>query len=349
MRRPTTADDLLGYAHQASLLPILHAAIARGLFDATVEPASLTDIARAADCPNEDALRSILDTLVAAGLLRLEGGQYRCSDLSSQELVSSERPNTAHYILAMAELTRVMFDGVDTVLDGRAPAGLLPRWDTPEGRSTAQLQTRAMGAAHDPSICRQTVRSVAKHVSLRPVRRVLDLGAGAGGFAVEFARVFPEAEVVLFDRAVVLDVAEPLWRTSDVADRLRYCPGDLVDTGYPAACDVIFASHSLICEVPMLDSIAEKMAAALSPGGTLAIRFFDQKPHPSQQGFSVLLGEVLNHGIYGHGQILGQQALRESLGHAGLDVFSVEDADTSQTLYATRDRVQDGCNEGGAA
>jgi trans-aconitate methyltransferase len=335
VRRPRSADDLMGFAHLASLLPVLRAALARGLFDATIRPASLADVARVTGCSNRDALRSVLDTLVAAGLLRLEESRYQCTALSEQELVSGERPNAAHYILATAELTQAMFAGVEEVLDGRAPAGLLPRWDTPEGQSTARLQTRAMGAAHDHAICRDTVRRVARYVGTRQVRRILDLGAGAGGFSVELARAFPSAEVVLFDRAVVLEVAEPLWAKSDVANRLRYQSGDLVDTEFPSHCDLVFASHSLICEVPMLDGIAAKMAASLERGGTVAVRFFDRQPSPSRQGFSVLLGEVLNHGIYGHGQILDRTVLQASLSRAGLSAFTLDDAETSQTLYAT--------------
>jgi SAM-dependent methyltransferase len=105
-----------------------------------------------------------------------------------------------------------------------------------------------------------------------PVRRILDIGSGPGVGTCEFARIFPEAEVIAVDSSpAMLERVTRRASRLDLGDRVRThlaeLPDRLADLG-PA--DVIWASmalHHVGDEVAALRALG----AVLAPDGLLAI------------------------------------------------------------------------------
>lgn len=98
----------------------------------------------------------------------------------------------------------------------------------------------------------------------RPLRRVLDLGAGTGLLARAVARAHPEAQLTLLDGAQgMLDVAR-----AALGDAAGYVTGDFADAPPRGPWDAVvsaLAIHHL--EDPGKRALYARVRAALAPGG----------------------------------------------------------------------------------
>ncbi|SFB20244.1 FAD-dependent oxidoreductase [Cellulomonas marina] len=114
----------------------------------------------------------------------------------------------------------------------------------------------------------------------RPVRTVVDLGAGTGSGTLALARALPEAQVVAVDVSpVMLDRLESAARAAGVGDRVRTVRADL-DAGLPAevaGADLVWAASSLH-HVADPARLLREVAGALRPGGTLVVVEMDDRP-----------------------------------------------------------------------
>jgi SAM-dependent methyltransferase len=94
-------------------------------------------------------------------------------------------------------------------------------------------------------------------------RRVLDVGCGAGGFAVQLARRSEHVDAV--DRSAAM-IAEARRRTPTNVNCVQ---ADVLIDGLPATGYDAIVSISALHHMP-LDTVLPQLAAALRPGGVLA-------------------------------------------------------------------------------
>ncbi|MQY20631.1 class I SAM-dependent methyltransferase [Nocardia macrotermitis] len=110
------------------------------------------------------------------------------------------------------------------------------------------------------------------HLDDRPVRRILDMGAGTGTGALALAERFPDAEVTAVDISdFMLTRLRDKARAHDVADRIHTRQADL-DTAWPDLdpVDVAWASNSLHHTADPERTLAD-LFATIRPGGLLAL------------------------------------------------------------------------------
>jgi SAM-dependent methyltransferase len=108
-----------------------------------------------------------------------------------------------------------------------------------------------------------------------PVRRVVDLGSGAGTATYAFGQRFPDAELVAVDvSGVMLSRLEAGARERGLAGRLRPVRADL-DDAFPdlSGVDLAWASMSLH-HMADPDRVLRELVTALSPGGVVAVAEF---------------------------------------------------------------------------
>jgi len=333
----STPQEITEFSFQATLLPVLRVALEFNVLEAVSQPTALAEIGRRIGATNLDSLDKLLRVLAAAELITpLADGRYVASSNGSACCGAAGRPSIGHYVLAMAQVQETLAKGYAAVLRSETAEPLLPPWASAAGSATAQLHSAAMVGATQEIPLAEVCALLKQYVRPDAANRVLDLGSGLGVYALAIAEAFPRAAVVLFDRAVVIDAARSYLAGRHGAERLSLVTGDLRTGPYPGGCDLVFASHSICCELSNLDGIVRQAAEALNPGGWFAIRYFEQRPTQCDHSLSVLHGDLLNHALYGYGQVIERKVLDDALCRAGFVDLAHHDEATSQTLMARR-------------
>jgi ubiquinone/menaquinone biosynthesis C-methylase UbiE len=124
--------------------------------------------------------------------------------------------------------------------------------------------------------------------------RVLDIAAGHGAFGIAIARRNSQSEIVAVDSPAVLEVALERAKAAGVQSRYRTRPGDAFQvpfgTDYHVALVTNFLHHF---DAPTCVTLLRKVAAALVPGGQVAVLEFvpndDRVSPPMAAGFSLTM------------------------------------------------------------
>ena len=153
-----------------------------------------------------------------------------------------------------------------TVLSEHAETPKNPFWEA-FARSSASMAF--------PS-AQQISGLLADFLKTKPKVRALDIAAGSGIYGLTLAKNNPNVEVTLLDWPNVL-VETKKWAASLEADasRVNYIEGNLFDVDYKGPYDVAILSHVYhhFDDATCL-ALTKKVAAALAPGGRIAINDF---------------------------------------------------------------------------
>lgn len=254
MTTTTPAVDPLAYlADAVTVVGALAAADRLGVLD-RLERGAADAGTVAADCGL--TLRGatlLLDALVAVGALGTTGdGRYRPGGLRAHGL---ER------LLTLGDgLPEALRTGVPTIAAG-----------TPDGAE--QLYPTAV--AHIGSIMAQHAAALAEWLvhAGTPLRRVLDVGAGAAPWSIALARELPGCHVTALDLPAVLPTTRAAVDAAGYSDRFRFLAADVLTADLPAdAYDLVLVGN--LCHLfdgPTNQRLLARLAATLRPGGMLAV------------------------------------------------------------------------------
>lgn len=114
--------------------------------------------------------------------------------------------------------------------------------------------------------------------------RAIDLGGGSGVLAIELAKFFPAATVIIFDQPEVITVANEGIEENHLQQQLATRTGNFITDDFGSHYDLVIASGILdFCGD--LDSMLARIYAAMNAGGYLYIdthRINDSFTAPSQ-------------------------------------------------------------------
>jgi demethylspheroidene O-methyltransferase len=257
-----------GFVHSQVLL----ACVRLGLFDLLAEGARpLSDIARDAGV-DSDRLQRLLDAAVGLELLeRLTGDRYglgvhgaaMAGNASLLALVE-------HHALFYEDLT----DPVSLFANPDAETAMAKLWpyatgDHPEslGSDDVARYTELM-AASQAMIAEQVLGAV----SLRRHRKLLDIGGGAGAFAIAVAQRWPHLEIAIADIPAVADIARERVVEAGMASRIEVIGIDATRDTLPDGFDVVSLVrilHDHDNDVAM--SFLKGARNAIADGGTLLV------------------------------------------------------------------------------
>ena len=249
-------------------------------------------------------LQSLLDSVVALGLLDQIRGRYELNDTARRYLVS-DGPATMAGLIPVApgpheNWTRL----ADTIRHGR-PA-------TPIDDDPAAFYVPLVEGTFT-TIHRTAMRADLKiRYSALDAPRVLDLGAGGAPWAIAVLAACPDATAVVNDLPGVIGVAERKLAEHGVADRAELRPGDFHDVVIEdGAYDLVVLGH--VCRTEGPDGarhLVERSHAALRPGGRLVLSdyFVDNErkfnPHGVLMGMTMMTSTA--HGFpITHAQAVG--------------------------------------------
>ncbi len=267
---------------------ILLAAIELDVFDTlqATGPATVEHLADHMDLP-VDHLRSLLDGVVAEGLLDQFVDIYELNDTAKRYLVS-DGPATMADLIAVAPGPHANWTRLaDTVRNGR-PA--TPIEDDPvafyvplvEGTFTTMFR------------CATRADLKIRYSALREPR-ILDLGAGGAPWAIAMLNGCPAGTAVINDLPGVIDVAARKVAEHGVADRCELRPGNFhtIDIE-PASYDIVVLGH--ICRTEGAEgaqSLIARAFDALKPEGRLLLADYFPDRERKFNPHAVIMGTTM--------------------------------------------------------
>lgn len=315
---------------------VLLAAIELDVFDTLQQtgPAEIDQLSTAMKAP-VDHLRSLLDGVVALGLLDQVNNVYELNDTARRYLVSNG-PATMADLIAVApgpheNWTRL----AETVRQGRPTT---PIEDDPaafyiplvEGTFTTMYRC-AMRAD-------LKIRYSAMHSP-----RVLDLGAGGAPWAISILNQNESATAVVNDITEVLEVARGKAIVHEVADRMEFLPGDFhsIDLA-PNSFDIVVLGH--VCRTEGAEGAQHLIARAfeaLKPEGRLILADYFTDPERKANPHAVLMGTTMMASTL-KGFTFTHQQFSEWIRAAGFTALRlIEPIGFQQQFVATKPRTTD--------
>ncbi len=246
---------------------ILHTAVTLGLFD-RLEASGRSGAAIAAAAGTDArATELLLNALVAMRLVRKDGDLFRETEVSRNFLGSASPTSYADFVRFDASLWPLWGDLAETVRTGR------PARQPDMFQSSPEDTARFIDAMASIVRARGDARVLADTLDLAGVRRLLDVGAGPGTYAIELCRRHPELRATLFDLPGTLAVARKYVEASGVADRIDLVAGDYLRDPLPDGHDLVFLSNVIHGEDEDGNrGLMRKIHGALVPGGRLMIK-----------------------------------------------------------------------------
>lgn len=312
---------------------ILLAALELDVFDQLQRtgPTSVEAFAEELSVP-VDHLRSLLDGVVALGLLDQFVDVYELNDTARRYLLS-DGPATMADLIAVAPGPHDNWTQLaDTVRNGH-PAS--PIEDDAAGFYIPLVE----GTFTTMFRCATRADLKIRYSALRSPR-FLDLGAGGAPWAIAMLNACPDGTAVVNDLPGVIDVAKAKAAEHDVEDRCEFRAGDFHTVEIePSSFDMVVLGH--ICRTEGEDGARHLIARAfdaLKPEGrvVLADYFIDLErkfnPHAVIMGTTMMASTE-------RGFCFTHQQFSEWLTEAGfIDLRLVEPIGFQQSFVATKPR-----------
>lgn len=243
------------------------------VFDLLESPQKAEAAAKALQA-DKRAVEILLDALTGIGLLKKSSGAYKNTAISSRFLVEGS-PYYHGDIIRHADTLWKNWSGLDDIVRTGKP-----------NRSARDQESFIKGMHNLASL---KSKEVMRAVSLKGVKKALDLGGGPGTYSIEMAG--RGISVTLFDLPETIKIAKGIIKKSGFKN-INFVSGDFISDSIKGDYDLIFISqvlHAYSAQDNM--SLIKKCKKALNPGGRIAIQEFyidKSKTSPAQSAmFSV--------------------------------------------------------------
>jgi predicted O-methyltransferase YrrM len=140
-----------------------------------------------------------------------------------------------------------------------------------------ELGSNVLAVLH--RIGQQSGPDFAKRLQLTGRVRLLDLGGGAGTYAIAFCQTYPELTATVFDLPATLRLTEKTVKEAGLESRIALLPGDFHKDTLGGPYDVVLMADILHYQTfDMNVALVKKVFTHLEPGGCLIIkdRFLDE-------------------------------------------------------------------------
>lgn len=270
---------------------LMFASIKLDVYSKIAEGATSADeIAARIGCPVRST-RILVNALAALGLLTKQGAKYALTPVTETFLVTG-KPT---FIGSMAELfgSPTFWEGSErfaeavkndgTVLGMHAETPKAPFWEM-FAKCTGPMAFPAAAVLDG---------HLSSWIASKPKVRVLDIAAGSGIYGFTLAK-HPNVELTSLDWPNVL-VETRAWAERLGVDkaRTRYIEGNLFEVDFKGPYDLILLSHVYHhFDRPTCLGLTTKVAAALAPGGRVAVQDFvidENNPMPTLFSASMLM------------------------------------------------------------
>lgn len=219
---------------------------------------------------NARALGLVMNALVAMRVLNHSGKEYSNTPVAAKHLVKGSSDYVGHLLVLHDSEWNHWGKLEETVRTGRSPV------------SQHVFETQPELGAHVLTVLDRIGRGsgigLAQRLQLQGVKRMLDVGGGAGTNAIAFCRAYPELTATVFDLPQTLKVTKAHVEEAGLCDRITLQPGNFHRDAFHGHYDVALMSDILhYQDGPTNAELVEKVYRHLSEEGRLIIkdRFLD--------------------------------------------------------------------------
>lgn len=111
--------------------------------------------------------------------------------------------------------------------------------------------------------------------TLEPMRTLLDVGGGSGGFSITLAKQWPELSCTVLDFPNVCAVGRDFVEEDGMTGRVDFLEGNALKTEFPGEKDAVLMSYiSSSVGGDDLPGLYSKALGALKPGGSIFVHDF---------------------------------------------------------------------------
>jgi SAM-dependent methyltransferase len=252
-------------------LPLaIQAAVKNHIFDTLAAGnKTLEEIADQAHV-SERGLPFLLNVLVEAGLLSVEGDHYALTPESATFLVSSSPAFHGAFFAHIQDLISHWLGLPEAVRTGTPCLRVEGEND---GAAFFEEFVEAIFPTSYPAAC-----TLAEALGLKLLQqpfRVLDIGAGSGVWSIAAAQASPQVQVTALDWPNILDVTRRVATRMGVVHQYEFLPGNLRDVDLPSGLDLVVIGHILHSEGEQSSRrLLKRCCDALKSGGHIAIQEF---------------------------------------------------------------------------
>jgi predicted O-methyltransferase YrrM len=207
--------------------------------------------------------------LTSIGLLEKRAGRYQNTALADTFLVTSKPTYIGELLKTMQALnipTAEMM--VNLIKNGPPP----PDPDASVGDMEVWKEIhRTSGTVQRAGFGQQVAAIMAKLPEFPGMKKMLDLGGGAGLVGMCIVDSHPTMEGVILDQPMVVQVADEYIKEYEMGSRVTTMGCDYMTDPIGENYDLILASQTLGFAGDQLDDIIKKLHDALNPGGVLVV------------------------------------------------------------------------------
>jgi ubiquinone/menaquinone biosynthesis C-methylase UbiE len=238
---------------------------------------------------NERGLRLLLNGLIGIGFLQVSQDNRYVLPPDVAEFLVKDADN---YLGGMVHHCKRLYENwslLTEAVDAGQPVG--------GAQSLAQLETYFSELAKGLYVSNYpTAKKLAERLGLDKATRdhlhVLDVAGGSAVWSIAMLEKNAHSRATVIDFPSVMHVAQAYVTQHGLEERFSYLPGDLEDMELPAA-QFDLAILANICHTlgPVAtEKTIQKLAAAMKPGGRLAIVDFVPDDRRSQPGWPLIFG-----------------------------------------------------------
>jgi len=218
---------------------------------------------------NARAVGTLLNALVALGVLSKSGDVYKNTPESARFFVEGSKDNHRNGLLHIANIWHRWSTLTDAVRSGtRVPIG---RDDTSEWTRDFIAGMQRNAKDRGPL--------VVKALGTAGVRRILDLGGGSGAYSIAFAKASPEVRCEILDVPEVVPLTTEYVSQASVSGQVSLRAGDMLHGDFGSGYDLIMLNA--ICHMFSPEQnrdIFLRARRALAPKGRLVVQDFILNP-----------------------------------------------------------------------
>ena len=211
------------------------------------------------------AFRIFLDALAGLRLLEKRDGRYRNTRFARRHLVRDAKEYRGDQ-LVVADLYWDLWGKLeDTLMTGKSPLTESIFFSDPAAAQRLILGLHRDALAIAPAL--------AERLPLADCKTLLDLGGGAGTYAIAFCQRYPNLRATVFDVPPVTVVTRSIVSQHGLDDRVSVVEGDFTADPLPGKYDAVFMSNILHGGGPERNQrLFAKVSGALEPGGWAIVR-----------------------------------------------------------------------------